>query len=227
MEPETLERDLDNLKKLVHFDMICAVGGEPTLHPKLLEFLDVMRHSPIADKVVVVTNGSKLEDMPAEFFRKIDILRLSIYGRIKPDTLLFAKGAARGFGFELQAWEYPEFYKQLKAKPDDGVESFARCEWRSDCYTIHEGRFYLCPQSAFMPRDIRGPKEDGILIDDLREEEFAAYLNRKEPFEACKHCCAGDKIKAPWREAKKKDWREASTATGYIPSAEETERMAQ
>lgn len=227
MEPETLERDLDNLKKLVHFDMVCAVGGEPTLHPKLETHLDVMRKSGIADKVAIVTNGSRLTELPESVFKKIDILRLSMYGKIHPGTYPLASALSEVVGFELEAWDYPEFYKQLKSKPDDGVESFARCEWKSDCYTIHEGRFYLCPQSAFMPRDIRGPKEDGILIDDLREEEFAAYLNRKEPFEACKHCCAGDKIKAPWREAKKQDWREASTASGYIPSAEETERMAQ
>lgn len=211
MSPRTAWADLQLLKSYASFDMICLVGGEPTLHPKLLEFLDIAREVEIAPKVCVVTNGSRLDNMPDEFWKKIDILRLSMYGRIAPETFPFATAKAEEYGFELMAWSYPEFFKQLKAVPDDGIESFNNCPWKSDCYTVHEGHFYLCPQSAFFPRRFMGKDSNaGLPILGITQEKLAAYLTRTEPFEACKICLAGAKVLAPWQEASKKDWEKLS-----------------
>lgn len=213
MRVETMVRDLAMLKPFVHFEQLCLVGGEPTLHPDLLAFMVVGKESGIADKLCVVTNGSKLESMAMEFWEELEVLRLSIYGRLKPEIAEYANKMSMAFDFDLQAWEYPEFFKQLKAVPDDGVESFKTCEWRKDCYTVHEGHFYLCPQSVFFPKRFLGhASKDGLPLEGLTEEKLDAYLNRTEPFEACRICCAGEKKAFPWQESKSKtEWVKDST----------------
>lgn len=227
MEPDAAWRDLNALSLHAHFQMICLVGGEPTLHPKLLEFLLIARESGIADQVVVVTNGSRLKQMPPAFWKSIDVLRYSMYGKRDMDVLPFAEHQCAESGVELQAWEYPEFFKQFKATPDDGVESFKNCAWKSDCFTVHEGAFYLCPQSAFFPSRILGKNSTaGLPLLGMTEEKLNNFLNRSAPFAACKICCAGDKIPAPWKEASVVEWKQESTA-GYIPSVEEITRMSE
>lgn len=213
MEPETLRRDLNDLKQAAHFDMICAVGGEPTIHPKLLRFLDVMRESEIADKVCVVTNGTRLKKLPEQFWEKIDILRWSIYGEPEEGLKEYILDKQEHANFELQAWRYPEFFKQLKRIPDDGVESYNNCTWRKDCWTCHESHFYACPQGAFFPERFLGHESnDGLELDGITEEKLQAYMDRTKPFEACKICMAGEKQAFPWREStSKQDWLSAST----------------
>lgn len=213
MTVETMVRDLEMLNPFVHFEQLCLVGGEPTLHKDLLAFMDAGKASGIADKLCVVTNGSRLREMPMEFWETLEVLRLSIYARLQPDIYSHAEAMEDTYGFDLQAWEYPEFFKQLKSVPDDGVESFKHCEWRSDCYTVHEGHFYLCPQSAFFPPRFLGHEStDGLPLEGLTEEKLTAYLNRTEPFEACKICCAGEKKAFPWKESKNRtEWLKDST----------------
>ena len=230
MKVETAVRDMASLSKFLHFDMVCAVGGEPTLAPKLIDFLDAMRASGIADKVCVVTNGSRLDKLPESFFQKIDILRLSIYKRLGSEMLELARSASEHYGFKLQAWPYPEFYQQFKAVPDDGVESFKRCPYKTDCYTLHEGHLYLCPQSAFFPKRFMGLEAnvDGFPLADATDESLHAFLNRTEPLNACRICLGGDKIGKPWKEAKSnQDWMTQSTHSRWIANEEEIARMSE
>lgn len=213
MDVGQMVSDLNALKPFVHFNQVALVGGEPLLHPKLMEFIHAAKEVGIADEVCVVTNGMLLPKMNTAFWESLDSLRLSIYGNLNPDILPLAKLKAEIHGFRLDAWEYKEFFLQLKSKPDDGVESFNRCEWRRDCFGIHQGKFYLCPQSLhFSERFLGHESAAGLPLENLTEAKLRAYLDRTEPFEACSICCGGEKIAAPWREAKsKRDWLEGST----------------
>ncbi len=168
--------------------------------------------------------------MPEEFWQKIDILRLSVYKRLDPKMIELARAYANKYGFDLQAWEYPEFYQQLKAVRDDGVESFKGCPYKTDCYTVHEGHFYLCPQSAFFPKRFMGlaPNVDGLALDGMTDESLHGFLNRTEPLNGCKICLGGHKIKKPWAEARsRQDWIEASTFNRFVATEEEAARMAE
>lgn len=214
MKVEDMVRDLDNLKSVAHFEMVTLVGGEPLLHPQIVDFMRAAKASGICDQVCVVTNGELLPRMPEDFWNALEVLRLSIYGSLKPNILPLAQERSELHGFDLFAWSYPEFFKQLKAVPDDGVESFKTCEWRQDCFTVHLGNFYLCPQSIFFPpRFMHSLPNDGLELDGITEEKLSAYINRSNPFEACKICLAGDKVLAPWQEATKKEWQKLSTGT--------------
>lgn len=213
MSVKEMVDDLKVLKEFAHFEMLCLVGGEPLLHPNLLEFMREGAESGICDKVCVITNGVLLPKMPEEFWNELQVLRLSIYGGLDPTIKPMAEQRGIDHQFEFQPYEYPEFFKQLKGVPDDGVESFKNCAWKSNCYTVHKGFFHLCPQSLFFPNRFLGHQSnDGLSLQDLSEEKLKSYIERVEPFETCKICCAGDKTAAPWRESGRSEWVTLSTA---------------
>lgn len=213
MTPEELAHDLARLKEVVRFHRIQMVGGEPTLHKNLPEMMRVSRVSGIAREVMVITNGSRLKVMPDEFWRELDILQLSIYPRLEADVPAFAEAKCKEFGKVFYSTVYTDFHQQFRAVPNDGAH-FRTCHWKSDCYTVHDGHFFLCPQSTFFPKGFMGLPEniDGLCLENITQEKFDAFLNRTEPLNACRICCANEMKQEPWREAKgREEWVKAST----------------
>lgn len=50
-------RDVEVLSTVLSAGEFKFVGGEPLLHPQLLDFLRVAKESQIADRLILVTNG--------------------------------------------------------------------------------------------------------------------------------------------------------------------------
>lgn len=213
MTPEMLSRDLAALKPIVHFHRIQMVGGEPTLHKDLVGMMRVARESGVGHNVSVITNGRLLPQMTDEFWQTLDILQLSIYPTLDKSIPPLAKAKCEQFQKPCYQTEFTEFHQQLREAPNDGAH-FASCHWKADCWTVHDGHFYLCPQSAFFPKNFMGLAEnvDGLPLADLTEAKFSAFVNRTEPLNACRICMANEMKPAPWREAKgKEQWLEGST----------------
>lgn len=214
MTPEILERDLDALKPFMRFNRIQAVGGEPLLHPDLVKLLAVASRSGIADKVVVITNGSLLQKMRPAFWGLVDVLKLSVYARLNRAVIDFARDKCAEHEVEFERTDYPEFYKQFTREKTDGVESFSGCVWKNDCHSVHFGKYYRCPQSIFFHKqfDDLVPGSDGLSLDGLTEEKLTAFLERTEPLTSCFHCTGGHGATVPWNESKTKvEWIETST----------------
>lgn len=212
MPAEMLAADLERLKTVVRFHRIQMVGGEPTLHKELPEMMRVARVSGIAHEVMVITNGQLLPRMGNDFWRELDTLQLSIYPKLSPEIPEFAKAKCAEFGKPFYSTVYTDFHQQLRKEPNDGSH-FKTCHWKSDCYTVHAGSFYLCPQSVFFPKNFMGLPDgvDGLPLDGITDDKFSAFLNRTEPLNACRICMANEMKSKPWSESKREDWREAST----------------
>lgn len=75
-------RDLDALSPVLHAQEFRLLGGEPLLHPDLLDFLSVARKSQIANTITLVTNGTLLHQAPSELWKLIDRLWVSVYPRV-------------------------------------------------------------------------------------------------------------------------------------------------
>ncbi len=216
MKPEQLAKDLATLKPLIHAGIFCVLGGEPLLHPQICDFLDVVNASGIADKSEVLTNGALLERMPEAFWAKLQRLVVSAYpGHFTPAIRSLVEERSRRHGFFMGIREYDKFYKQLKAKPDDGVASFLGCPWKQRCWTVHDGCFYLCPQAAFFPDSFMNLsiQTDGLPIDGtLTEQILSDFIHRQQPFVSCRICDPYTKLE-PWHEVKtsKADWIKDAT----------------
>lgn len=211
MSLEEIERDLTALKPLIKLRHVTVVGGEPTLHPELLEVLRLIKRIRIDEQTMLVTNGSRLKHFTDDIWREIEKVRLSVYPKLDKDVPEFLEEKRKEFGFEAEVYGCDEFFLQMDAVPDGS--SFHDCPWKTDCFTVHKGHFFLCPQSTFMPKTLMNLPEfsDGLPLAGLTEDSLLSFMNRKEPLNACRNC-RGYGAKVPWSETRgREEWIKSST----------------
>jgi organic radical activating enzyme len=202
-EPATIHRDLAALARCYHSSEARVLGGEPMLHPQLVQALQAIRASGVSDTIRVITNGLLLARVPASFWRLIDEVSVSVYPGRQPDDEVIAAAACmadrHGVRLRKKYFNYfRESYSELGAHDAALVERIYRtCQmanvWR--CNTVLNGFLYRCPQSAFLPSIIHRPGSQANLADGLRitdSQDFAdqllAFLESPEPLRSCGNC---------------------------------------
>jgi cyclic pyranopterin phosphate synthase len=214
MSAETLARDLNSITRFFHSDEFWFVGGEPLLHPDIPAMAEGVRVSKIADKLCVLTNGRLLDRMKDDFWNCVDMVRISVYPNLDASMVEFAREKAAKHGVQFAAVPMPSFFK-IFGKPDP-QENFKKCTYKNCCWTVHEGFFYLCPESAFFPDTyMKLPNlKEGCPIDaSLTEEMLSNYIHRTTPFTACQIC-------DPLTEQMK--WHEVSSQEEFVKDSSRT-----
>jgi len=201
---DTLKRDLDALEQVLHTAELKIIGGEPLLHPRLLDILAVARSTGIADSITVASNGMLLHRVGSEFWQAIDRLWLSLYPGVRIVTSMetLETYAAR-FGFRLDVFRMNEFRHTLLYKEIDSGEAvravFHSCElpWLNYCHTLRNGRYFKCSPAPFAADrlhlvgiDYRDTLSDGVAIHNNPDliGSLLAYLSSKEHLPACRFC---------------------------------------
>lgn len=222
MDPETLRHDLECLRPVLRCGFLCLQGGEPLLHPSIMDFLAVQKQCGMADKLGMLSNGRLLPQMPDVFYRacgecklgsEVFELRVSLYGNLDQRVLDEPVRKATACGFEIRVGPTPQFYKLFMEQRDGGKAIWQTCGARK-CYTIHEGYFYHCPLEAFFPSQFFGqePCVDGLKVEGVTEQQLADYLNKTEPPWMCAHCTGGANQWIPWHETRgREQWIKEAT----------------
>jgi len=212
MSPKKVGRDLSILAEFLSVDYVTLLGGEPLLHPKIMDIIEEVRNSNIGKKIRVVTNGLLLKQMPNEFWKSIDECHISIYPNVKvkiqPDMKLY-KHKAKKFDTILEIKYFDNFrisYSDIGTNNKKLIHRiYSSCQiahiWR--CYTVDNGYFYKCPQSLFIPKLFK--LSDGILNNDrVRIEksdkfklELIKFLRSNKPLKSCSHCLGSVGILVP------------------------------
>jgi hypothetical protein len=202
LDPATLERDLARARRVLQPQIFKLVGGEPLLHPRLVDLARVVRRSGIAPRISITTNGLLLERTPDALWIEIDALTISRYPTpvLPAEAVRAITARAARFGVALNWKEQSSFVVMDRpARSDDDRENravFADCWLRERCHLLHEGRFYTCTRPPHLSALPGGPGDltgDGLLIHDGAglAAELLAYLTRTEPLTACRHCFGG------------------------------------
>lgn len=222
MEPETLQHDLECLRPVLRAGFLCLQGGEPLLHPRIMDFLGVQKACGMADKLGMLSNGRLLPQMPDMFYRACGEcrvgancfeLRVSLYSNLDPRSLDEPLRKAQACGFEIRPGPTPIFYKLFMEQPDGGRDVWSKC-FAKHCYTIHEGYFYHCPLAAFFPSQFFGQPErmDGLKVEGVTEAQLAEFLARPEPLWMCGHCTGGMNQWVPWHQTHDREaWLKEAT----------------
>lgn len=207
-------RDFEALAAAFHARELRIVGGEPLLHPELLQFLREGRRIGIADAIVVFTNGVLLHRMPAAFWQAIDELRISLYPgvRLRLDEDACRRLAA-AHGVKLAFLRYEAFGQTLVGRhigdPALIRSIYRACRTATECHTVHDGRFYKCPMAPVMGGWLalhkvgyRSPPGDSVALHGNRRlrEALARYLDDREPLAACSYCLGTSGQAVPHRQ---------------------------
>jgi organic radical activating enzyme len=202
IDPRDLSKDLTELAASYHTRLLRILGGEPLLHPDILDVLTAARDSGIADRIEIATNGLLLPRQKPRFWESVDAVRISLYpGRsLKQHQLDKCIGQARQHGVVLRYRRYQAFQESYSEQGTDDPalvkKIYVTCNhvhrWR--CHTVANGWFFKCAQSYMMPRGmslgLQTAHRDGIRIDtapDFRDR-LLAYLTSPEPLSACRNC---------------------------------------
>jgi organic radical activating enzyme len=164
MPVSDLARDLERAARALAPRVFKLVGGEPLLHPELVELAHVARRSGIAPRISVTTNGLLLERAPDALFDAIDALTISLYPRpaLAAESIAAITERAARFGVALNWKKQDEFVVMDRAaRCEDAAETaaiYGDCWLRERCNVVRDGRFYACtrpPHFATLQREER------------------------------------------------------------------------
>ena len=229
------QRDLATLSQVLHLGELKILGGEPLLHPDLIEFLRGARASGIADEITLVTNGVLLHRCDPVTFELIDKLWVSLYPGVRlrlEVSELEALSKKYNFKLELKVMNSFRFTTINRRHRDAALvrQIFTRCalahEW--SCHTIHEGYYFKCSPAPFLTarmalrgESVLNRESDGVRIHNnprLREE-LEAYLRAEEPLEACYYCLGSSGRQFPHRQMNSRQLRGEINASHPRPRA--------
>ena len=153
-KPASIEADLRRAAKVLRPRMFKLVGGEPLLHPALVELVQRVRATGIAPVISVTTNGLKLGEMTDAFWQAVDALTISRYPKpsLSPDLVAHIERQAARFDVRLN-WKVQDVFTTMnRAQPGTDRDAAQRlyhdCWIRERCHMIRDGMFYTCTRPA-------------------------------------------------------------------------------
>jgi len=203
VDPDQVLKDFSILAEYCHPQHVRLCGGEPLLHPRLLDVVDAVRDSGISECIRVVTNGTLLHRMPDRFWQKVDQIQISIYptSRVTSQKIRNYRRLARkhNTGLEVRyVKRFRESFSELGTTESDLIKRiYSTCQIAHTwcCQAIFEGYIYRCSPSIMIPRLLEKQTKITAELDGLKLElsstftdDLKKFLVTKEPLKACRYC---------------------------------------
>jgi organic radical activating enzyme len=221
---DTFVRDLGALAKVYRVKRFRFVGGEPLLHKQILDYIEAVRTSGIADSIQICSNGSLLHKAEDQLFRAIDSLSISWYpdARCDAEKIRLAQHKCRQHGVKLKVERIDHFRLMQLDEPIheqrlvDRVYRSCQIAHSWGCQTFLDGYFYLCSRPLFLGSylGLKGidlghrPETEGVALhEDRLQARLLAYLRRTDPLPSCSYCLGTVGQHRPWRSLDKQERR--------------------
>jgi len=171
---DSFKNDIDNLSKYMRINKLRLIGGEPTLHPDIAEFMKYASESDLVlHGVAVATNGISLKSMSSEFWKYCQMAHISEYANTtinydkiykwlddnnkpykKVHELLrnsdFKDRCIEKHGKEWMDGVTPDLgtFRDLvvleELDHDKAQEVYSACNMKDICHTFNNGKYYNC-----------------------------------------------------------------------------------
>lgn len=196
VDARMLENRFDRLNELIGYIYdVRILGGEPLLHPDIIDVLKITRKKFPFSKIELYTNGLLLDKMSEEFFticKKNKILiYVSKYSVIENKINKIKEILS---SYKVKYCVSPTIINfSANLNPNGNTDKniiFKNCIHK-DCTILKEDKIYLCPICAYIDKynkyfnkNIAEPK--GINIFSCSSKELFNYLKTAE--ETCRYC---------------------------------------
>jgi MoaA/NifB/PqqE/SkfB family radical SAM enzyme len=205
LDVDSYEKDMSKLSELTNhkLDEIWFTGGEPLLHPRIAEMVQIARKYFYDTSIKILSNGILLLKMPDDFWKKCRDNQIEINITKYPVKVDFEKiseiaqkhgitfGYLGGDGEPVkEMWKYPlDLLGQQKLK-----NSFMICNQVNSCIRMKNGRIYPCNTipciehfNSFFGKNLEVTEKDYIEIEKVKSiDEVYDFLIAPKPF--CKYC---------------------------------------
>jgi len=210
---DIFERDIRRMGEIFDHKIACIslLGGEPTLHPNLIQCAEITRREFPDAEIIILTNGLlllKLENGPQgnlwQVCRDNDIhITVTLYPLNFDYSALERKakeyGVALAMSSNIHADELTKIVKITDKHTFDltgeaGKEYFLSCGYFNKFNVLKDGRYYMCPVSAHIGifnkafgQNLRLTDADSLDIFKVEDwREFARFAANYVPF--CRYC---------------------------------------
>lgn len=221
---ETLEAECQRLKHL-NLHEIKLLGGEPLMHPRLVEAIRLV-HSILPDtKIAIATNGLLLGRMKSQFWQTCRECNVTIditpYPNKSVMKYFLAIWLIRKNHVRLikHTWRW-EFRQQLLSQQPrtTDLRQISSCYLRCNihCTQVRDATLWPCAYAAYASSlneyfgtSFRTVPDDCLpLNDDLTATDVRLWLFRAKPF--CSHCGFLSAKNVKWRrsECEREEWVE-------------------
>lgn len=209
METEDFRRDIDNLKSVVHSQKYGILGGEPTLHPRLLDFIQILKDARITDRIQLWTNGQTFDTLDESIIASVKEIVWGRYpGKVTESGKQRVKELCSRHGVTFSELDRSEFFKiplyAQTATPGDTLQRFNTCGLKKCGCVVQSGYIYLCCVGPSIDKRLLKlpPGTDGVPLEGITEEKFIQFVNSPEPLIACSRCQAYHGRQFRWHEVK-------------------------
>jgi len=224
LDLEEYEHDLERLAGIEgvagYFGAIVLMGGEPLLHPGIVDVMRTTRSFLPDERVSLCTNGLLLRRMDDEFCDAL--VEYAIELAISPypihmdyeELAKFAhsKGAKAFFTGDITGADRDkEVFMRLALDPRGGcdpIESFTSCPFGGYYLQLARGAIWPCQVAAHHGTFVRrfgfgmhdGP-DDALPLDAITSADDIETFRRK-PHPMCRYCDNGALTVAQWEQSK-------------------------
>lgn len=203
-----------------YFDAIVLMGGEPLLHPHIVEIIRMMRRHLPKILLALCTNGLLLKRMSDDFWNALIECEVDLTVSPYPIRLDYnelvdfvqAKGAQARFNRDITGMcKEREMFMRLALDPSGGcnhAESFVACPFGGHFLQLSRGAIWSCQVTAhhgyFSKRfgyDMYDGLEDSLPLECVASTDDIEVFRRKS-HPMCRFCDNDSLSVMPWDRSK-------------------------
>lgn len=214
------ERDMKKLSEIIdgRLKRLVLMGGEPLLHPKIVEIIEITKKVFPKTDIQILTNGILLSSMKPNFWetcKKLDIqINVTMYP-IKTDyKLIIKKFQQQGIKYYFYADGSKIKYFDKYCFDEKGLQCqkqnfYETCVMAKDCAYIEDGKIFPCQLASNIKfynkkfkKHIPQNEKDFIDIYKVKDaQKIYEFLSKPIPF--CGFCDFKKTKKVLWKQLKK------------------------
>jgi hypothetical protein len=213
---ETYKKDCIQFSKLTgggeRIEEIRLLGGEPLLHPQIIDFMKITRQYFDDARIRIVTNGILLSKQTDAFWQccKEDNIGISISRY--PVNMDLVKIRALLEKYDIYCSQLEEDETRVKwgkmlfdLKGEQEINyNFKHCHTNKGCNVLRNGRLYPCEMipnihhfNKYFNQNLIVSDKDSIDIYNVKDIYEVIHFLMK-PFPFCRYCIKGRMGKAEW-----------------------------